>query len=312
MADKASRGLVIYGDGLMPLISPSHTHLHQLASRGTCGFLSLPHSPPSESDDERVVRELAQLLDAYDSYNIRAAKQSSTSESLVQTISERFMGLRAAIFTNDSSVRSFASLLGLTVLQFDELIMNNNSPREPAVSGLLKLLGFQGCMALDTCEFDLVFVHIKSGGRCSDLKVDIAGGEVEFINGLIGGILEVAQLGSEISTRLHISLVISYGTLAEDKDSVLNLSLQEKANPDLSLLFPRQSYITTGKNSADSIRHHCPMLISQWQEAVTRKDTTEIFTFKEFKEHGANLAIPADRFLHEVAFKLWKAPKYGA
>lgn len=30
------------------------------------------------------------------------------------------------------------------------------------------------------------------------------------------------------------------------------------------------------------------------------------------KQHGGNLTIPADRFLHEIAFKLWKAPKYGA
>lgn len=29
-------------------------------------------------------------------------------------------------------------------------------------------------------------------------------------------------------------------------------------------------------------------------------------------QHGGNLTIPADRFLHEIAFKLWKAPKYGA
>jgi len=38
----------------------------------------------------------------------------------------------------------------------------------------------------------------------------------------------------------------------------------------------------------------------------------EAFSFKDFKEHGGNLVIPADRFLHEVAFKVWKAPKYGA
>lgn len=31
-----------------------------------------------------------------------------------------------------------------------------------------------------------------------------------------------------------------------------------------------------------------------------------------FVQHGGNLVIPADRFLHEVAFKVWKAPKYGA
>ncbi|KNA20464.1 hypothetical protein SOVF_051640 [Spinacia oleracea] len=36
------------------------------------------------------------------------------------------------------------------------------------------------------------------------------------------------------------------------------------------------------------------------------------FSFNEFKENCGNLAIAADRFLHEMVFKLWKAPKYGA
>lgn len=30
------------------------------------------------------------------------------------------------------------------------------------------------------------------------------------------------------------------------------------------------------------------------------------------QQRGGNLAMLAERFLHEVAFKLWKAPKYGA
>jgi len=47
MADKASRGLVIYGDGLASFINPSHAHLHSLASKGFCGFLTLPNAPPS-------------------------------------------------------------------------------------------------------------------------------------------------------------------------------------------------------------------------------------------------------------------------
>lgn len=29
-------------------------------------------------------------------------------------------------------------------------------------------------------------------------------------------------------------------------------------------------------------------------------------------QRSGNLTIPADRLLHEIAFKLWKAPKYGA
>lgn len=286
MADKPSRGLVLYGDGLMKSVTPSHTHLHELASRGTCGFLSLHQSPPSEVDEQRVVRELAQLLDSHEFCIPR-----SGSEHLVPNLSERFMGLRAAIYTNDSNVASFAGLLGFTVIQLDDLL---------EVSGLLKLLGFEGGKPFETCEFDLLFVHID-GSR----------DEVELMNGLVSGILEIAKLGSEISSRLHLSVVMSYGTLAEDEDSLLNFTLVEETTPDVSLLLPRQTYTISGKDSVN-IRHHCPMLIAQWQDAVTRKDLAERFSFQEFKENGANLAIPANRFLHELAFKMWKAPKYGA
>lgn len=33
-----------------------------------------------------------------------------------------------------------------------------------------------------------------------------------------------------------------------------------------------------------SNRHHFPMLIAQWQEAVTRRDMAELFSFEDFKE----------------------------
>ncbi|KAL5987762.1 hypothetical protein ACLOJK_035515 [Asimina triloba] len=46
MADKPSRALVIYGDGFAPFISSSHSHLHSLATRASCGFLSVRNSSP--------------------------------------------------------------------------------------------------------------------------------------------------------------------------------------------------------------------------------------------------------------------------
>ncbi|KAF8400985.1 hypothetical protein HHK36_014288 [Tetracentron sinense] len=318
MADKPSRGLVLCGDGLARFISPSHTHLHFLASRASCGFLSLTHPPPSESEDERVVRELAQLLDANDAYVKRNGENAATAgyqnKSLVPTISERFMGMRAAIFTNNSSVKSFGNYLGITVLELEELSKNNHSLSKPPVdvaSELLKFLGFQGGKTLETNEFDLVFVRIGAGEK--ELKDKILGNELDWINGLVGEIIQIAQPGSEIGTRLHFSLVMSYGAVSESDDSSLSILISQKEkNSDISLLFPRQSCTIKGGNLLNNVRYHCPMLIAQWQEAVTRKDMAETFSFEEFKERGGYLAIPADRFLHEVAFKLWKAPKYGA
>lgn len=46
MADKSSRSLVLYGDGLARFVDTSRTHIHSLASVASCGFLSLPHAPP--------------------------------------------------------------------------------------------------------------------------------------------------------------------------------------------------------------------------------------------------------------------------
>ncbi|KAL5559418.1 hypothetical protein UlMin_035629 [Ulmus minor] len=314
MADKPSRALVLYGDGLVRFVQPSHTHLHSLASKASCGFLSLPNAPPSESEDERIVREFAILLDACEAYhNVDgdSSKDDSQNKCLIPTIPERFMGMKAAILTNSSSLKSFGAKLGFTVLRFNEFF-GNNYPHEgrsedlPAAE-LLKLLGFEEEKALDSCQFDLVFVHFKAGGKGN------ATDDVEYINSLVGSIMHLAKPGSETSSRLHFSAVMSYGNVSQDDDPNLSvLTAKDEKNSNLSMLYPRQSYTMKGESPRKDVRHHSPMLVAQLQYGVTRKDMTETFSFKDFKENGINLVIPADRFLHEVAFKLWKAPKYGA
>lgn len=294
----------------------SHAHLHSLASKACCGFLSLPNSPPSESEDDRVVREFAILLDAFDAYvqkgNESTCDSGSQGTALIPTVSERFMGMKASIVTSNPSLRSFGNKLGVNVLQFEELIDKKHSVAEgpiDAVScGLLKLLGFQVGKLMDTGYFDLVFVHIGPGEAD---EVNNYG--IEYVNALVGSLMRVAQPGSEIGSRLHLSLVMSYGDISKFDCSHLS-TLVSKDNVDSRLLrlFPRQSYTMRGEKPREDVRHHCPMLIAQWQDAVTRRDMAEAFSFEDFKEHGGNLAIPADRFLHEIAFKLWKAPKYGA
>lgn len=234
----------------------------------------------------------------------------SQDKSSMPTISERFVGVKAAIVTDNSDLNSFAGKLGFSVLQSNQLINSGSSVTESSVdhvaSELLKLLGFQDGKTLETSQFDLVFLHVGTAEKAKDK-------DTECVNGLVGGILHLAQPGSEISSRLHMSLVLSYGAVSEDDGSMLSVSITNpNHSSDFSLLFPRQSYTVRGSNSRENVRHHSPMLLAQWQSAVTRKDMVETFTFQDFKEHGGNLTIPADRFLHEVAFKLWKAPKYGA
>ncbi|KAL0904171.1 hypothetical protein M5K25_026245 [Dendrobium thyrsiflorum] len=327
MADKPSRALVIYGDGLASLVLPSHNNLHSFASWAACGFLSLRASPPSETEDEIICRDLAQLLDAYDFYLSEvyffSQKRGEAKEAVFKTVSERFMGLRAAMITSCPSVQSLGRKLGFHVLHADELVIEDDlntktfeevPERLDIASKLLHLLGFSRNDVLENYDFDLVFLHIKTFEKSREKKETVVSNmDVNGLNDLVGKILEKSHPGSTIGSRLHFSIVLSYGYVSEDDQfcSLLSSSSTE-TNSDLSLLCPCQSYTMKGGHKLDDIRHHHPMLIGQWQEGLTRRDTAKTFFFEDFKKNGASHAILSDRFLHEIAFRLWKAPKYGA
>ncbi|KAJ3708878.1 hypothetical protein LUZ61_012583 [Rhynchospora tenuis] len=305
MADKPSRALVLYGDGLASLVSASHSNLHSFASLSSCGFLSL-RSPPSQDSivDSRAALDFAQLLDAYDFYIAKkeqsgdAGSTTDLEQSSVPELSKRFMGLRAGIFSRSPSVSSLASDLSLSTLPLEE-----TDPSE-LPSKLLALLGFSEGNVLEASEYDLLLLHVTS----ETLKTQKVKSAADWLDHLVGGILESATPGSAVSSRLHMSVVLSYEKLLDRA----HMSLIKEMNSDLGLLRPRQSYTMKNGKPLDEIRHNYPMLVAQWQDGVTRRDLVNAFTFEEFNKNGGNLAILADRFLHEVAFKLWKAPKYGA
>ncbi|GFP99349.1 hypothetical protein PHJA_002079000 [Phtheirospermum japonicum] len=304
MADKPSRALVLYGDGLARSISPAQTRLYSFASRASCGFMALPGSPPSEYEDTRVIREFAEILDANKAFENLDTKTLSADKSQAKcvfpSVAERFMGMKAAIITDNLSLKSFGDMLGFQMLQWNEL-------RDKSPSELLKLLGFQEGTILETGFFDLVFVHVEAGKNTDGLE------GLELLDHLVGDLLELAQPETDIGSRLHMSVIMSYGATLGDDDLELSISCNKSKNDgEFSSLFPRQSYMVKAGKARENVRQHCPMLLAQYQSAVTRVDMVKSFSFKDFTENGVNLVIPADRFLHEVAFKLWKAPKYGA
>ncbi|WOL10612.1 hypothetical protein Cni_G19371 [Canna indica] len=271
MADKPSRALVIYGDGHANLVSPQHAHLHSFATRASCGFLSLrAPTDAQESENDRRIRELAQLLDAYDIYaatkreNGKPNSKTDLKDSPAPTISQRFMGLRAAIFTTCPDVGSFATNLGLSVLKNSELIEQMNSDVDPLevsdnnaiVSKFLKLLGFSGGEVLEKYDFDLVFLHITPSEKLKDEKgAKVINTDVDFLNKLVGGLMHEAQPGSKVASRLHFSVVLGYGTIADGSQNCsLILNSAVETNSDLSLLRPHQSYTMKGGNILPDIR----------------------------------------------------------
>lgn len=314
MADKPSRALVLVGDGLVRFISPSHTHFHTLASLACCGFLTLPHSPSQENEGQRITREFAELLDACDADHENKREftgETSDTDPVTATIPQRFMGMKTALITQNSELRCFSGKLGLTTLPLNELIDDSStslSVSQLLASELLKLLGFEEGKISESSQFDIIFVHVGAGEEPNGLL------NTEQMNDLVGALLHFAHPGTEISTRLHLSVLMSYGAVSGKETSDLSLSIgkDEESNTELSQLFPRQSYTMKGGKPRTTVRLGNPILIAQWQNGVTRKDMVETYSFAAFKEHCGNLVSPADRFLHEVAFKLWKAPKYGA
>ncbi|KAG9459231.1 hypothetical protein H6P81_003739 [Aristolochia fimbriata] len=216
-----------------------------MPSSASCGFLSVRDSPDNE--EERLLRELSQLLDVYDAHIPRKEElldQGAQANIELATMSERFMGMKAAMLTTCPEVDIFGRKLGFRALSFDQLM--DLPDAFSTATRLMQYLGFSGGEVLEKSDYDLVFVRISPSGNARD--------QLDWLNALVGGILQVAEPGSGTPVT---------GTITQ-----------------------------------------CSLL--------NGKDMAETFSFEDFQEHGNNLAIVADRFLHEVAFRLWKAPKYGA
>ncbi|XP_057786118.1 uncharacterized protein LOC131003605 isoform X2 [Salvia miltiorrhiza] len=244
MADKPSRALVLYGDGLARFMSPAQTHLNSLASRALCGFLALPHSPQSENEDMRIVREFAELLDANEAYEssvARGIREDTPQEKCAfPSVAERFMGMKAALVTDNSSMKSFGGMVGFKVYSWNEM-SGSSAESSHLASELLKLLGFQEGKILDSSIFELVFVHIGANSKMNGVE------GIDLVDRLVGDFLHKAVSESYIGSRLHMSVIMSYGATLGDED--LQLSVSNVTNKDvgeLSRLFPRQSYTMKG------------------------------------------------------------------
>nr|GEX02398.1 BTB/POZ domain and ankyrin repeat-containing protein [Tanacetum cinerariifolium] len=138
------------------------------------------------------------------------------------SISERFMGVKAALITENTSLKARGDKLGLSVLQSSELTNTSSSlvdtPANLVATELLNLLGFQEDKVLDTCQFDLVFLHVGSHEEDSTSKY------TDYINSLVGEIVSKAKPKSQIGSRLHLSVVLSFGDTSEDDESKFTIS----------------------------------------------------------------------------------------
>lgn len=166
--------------------------------------------------------------------------------------------MKAALITNNRNLQFFGAKLGLTVLKSDELVKNPcllaESPADVVALECLNLLGFKEGKTLETSEYDLVFVHVGDGKRVNDEKNEAVTNDMEYVNALVGGIMQRAQPGSEIGSRLHFSLVMSYSDVTADDEANLSVLITKDKDSSLSILFPHQSYTMRGENPRKDVR----------------------------------------------------------
>jgi len=149
----------------------------------------------------------------------------------------------------------------------------------------------------------LVFLHVD--GR--------SGAEAAFLDELVGCVQDASTEGSLAYGRLFLVVVLGFGDLkGVPGESVPSFREEIELPSALAALRPRQSFTMKAGKPVEGIREDYPLLAVYNQVAVTRRDQVQHFLFEDFKKSAGNLVILVDRFLYEVAFKLWKAPKYGA
>jgi hypothetical protein len=170
----------------------------------------------------------------------------------------RFMGLRAAMVTNCPHVSSFAANLGFHVLRFEDLVAqsgSSNATKEIGViNGAFGLLGFSDGNVQEASEFDLVFMHVAMDNTSSKLGKLGMKTDLNRLEKFVGAIMEGVPTGSAIATRIHVSVLLSYGSASEKKDEFSISNSSSVTDSDLNLLRPRQSCTMKAGHALDDVR----------------------------------------------------------
>ncbi|XP_042962338.1 uncharacterized protein LOC122296603 [Carya illinoinensis] len=348
MADKPSRALVLYGYGLARFISPSHDHLHSLASKASCGSV---HGNEAvvitknstlkvfgaklglivlESND--LVKNLHSLAKvpadvvASELLNLLGFKEGKTLETSEYNLVCVYYvnALVGDIMKIAQPGSEIGSRLHLSLVMSYGHVPEDNDPNLPVLttkdekkSDLLMLWSLLvSTLDLETDHKVCIYNSIqRERERCVVLIINVI-----HLENVICIHWHSADLSKTIDPlrKPHKPRHIAQWPIPQEVFQAKDPSLMSSSTWTVSfsdgicLNISHKCYTMRGENQREDVRHHFPILITQWQYGVTRKDMAEMFSFKDFLEHGGNLAIPADRFLHEVAFKIWKAPKYGA
>ncbi|GAQ85167.1 hypothetical protein KFL_002220110 [Klebsormidium nitens] len=279
--------------------------------------------------NERFMGMSASFFSSSQSVKALASKAGFDS----QLLTENQGGLDAGMLPDAASfAEQSLTLLGLATASersagsnvFNELTGSERGSGDPAKSQ------------------DLVFVHLRpdvsedsngaqpsnrtddapSPSKSDQDLVESAKASLVWLDALVAAIRKLESRDSRIAARLYLVLVLSYhatavtesGTSRESEAEPKSDKVLESAGaPEGLLAFkPVQSYQQKEGQELTNIRESHHALVVYNSHGLTRRDAVQSLQASEITTKSGNLTILADRFFHEVAFKVGRAPKYGA
>ncbi|XBI04766.1 hypothetical protein VPH35_133007 [Triticum aestivum] len=247
MVDKPSRALVLYAAGHAALLAGGRggkVQLDAYASITSCGFLSVCTPAVNESWGSILSLNCKLLV-----------------------VHQRFS---PALYPSQFTVSSTKSC----VPNLDTRIIDR----------AFTLLGFAEGNVQDASEFDLVFVLAVMENTASKLGKLGMKTDLNQVDKLVASVMEAAPVGSAVAARIHVSVILSYGSATANKEEAC-LILNSSTETDSEL------------------KNHHPMLLAQWQQGVTRSDLAKEFSFEEFIK---SLCSTNSRFMNFVIFENMK------
>eukprot|EP01023_Acetabularia_acetabulum_P064529 TRINITY_DN8366_c0_g3_i2.p1 TRINITY_DN8366_c0_g3~~TRINITY_DN8366_c0_g3_i2.p1 ORF type:complete len:354 (-),score=49.09 TRINITY_DN8366_c0_g3_i2:275-1336(-) len=292
-------------------------HLNGIARAGTSGFLAVRKN--LENNSKNLLTQLFGMVDK-DGQLLQQCK----------TLQDRFKGMKVSMVSHDENIVQIAKQVGCEIYSdfFGQNDVNYMFDPKKTSNYILKKLGIQENEDQNLSdEIDILIFHLNQSlgvAETPDSKLQWMDQIIrnlnmsqKFTSEVISILLltsnESSSLGGAKKLLRKEKEIIQIGKPMQFKRKGQHSSskIQGQNQDFLSIVRPAQSFEFLGLDNVEVDDARAVLCVKKLA-GVFRCDECSKIGFKECYDKGGDIAILIDRFLHEIAYKLARAPKYGA
>jgi len=272
-------------DTVLESNSGKFPHLNNLANLGCAGLLVVRPIQNTDNKDLTSQKEVSQLLGIYNEcFNTDGTTKNSRKKYT------EYSGILAASISNSGSISSFFQNLSIPHTSI------NNTQAQLFIEPIQKYL--------ESEDIDLVLVHLDANAITTTSNNST---HDKIINGL-----EVFDtIIGHFFQNQYVYLIVVLGSDNSFTHEVENY-FYPKLFSDPNGIIPLQSYTFNNRDKIVDIENFRHFVVAYHHQTTTRRDLTAHLSEREISKNGANGKMLIDHFMHELAFKLGRAAKYGA